>query len=73
MIEYRAEGVNPNMKYVYECYFTEKPECSKCMLCRTRGLDGDGETVSGCAALGIMPRCPDEGCREDCPLKESNT
>lgn len=56
------------MKYVLEFGFKDKPECSKCMVCRSRGLNLNGETVMGCAAMGSMPKCPEDGCREDCPL-----
>lgn len=57
------------MKYVLECYFTDKPECSGCMLSRKSGMNLDGETILGCAGLGFMPKCPEEGCLKDCPLK----
>ncbi|MBE6067746.1 MAG: hypothetical protein E7211_08650 [Clostridium lundense] len=43
-------------------------ECSRCMLSGVKGLDGNGETVTACFALGIRPKCPEEGCRKDCPL-----
>lgn len=58
------------MKYIYECHFTDKPECSKCMLSRPSGKDLEGENVVGCSALSSMPKCPEEGARKDCPLKE---
>jgi hypothetical protein len=57
------------MKYVLELNFTDKPKCSACMLSGTKGLDLNGETVIACFALGIRPKCPEEGCRRDCPLK----
>lgn len=56
-------------KYYLEFYFKDMPECNKCMLCRTKGQDINGETVTGYAALGSMPKCPDDGYRPDCPLK----
>ncbi|HEY8892613.1 MAG TPA: hypothetical protein VIM70_20450 [Clostridium sp.] len=58
------------MKYILELSFTDKPNCYGCMLSRTKGLDLNGETVIGCSALGSMPKCPEEGCHRDCPLKE---
>lgn len=58
-----------NNKYVFECWFNGKPECNKCMLSRSKGIGLDGETVVGCAGLGSMPKCAEEGCRKDCPLK----
>jgi hypothetical protein len=45
------------MVYVYKCSFYDKPECKRCMLCRSRGLDGNGETVISCSALGTMRQC----------------
>jgi len=57
------------MKYVLETNFRDKPVCSSCMLCGTKGLDLNGETVLACFGLGIRPKCPEEGCRKDCPLK----
>lgn len=51
------------MKYVYICEFNGTPECVKCML-----SDDDG-VHRNCMALGSRPRCPEEGCREDCPLR----
>lgn len=57
------------MKYVYELNFTDTPECERCMLSGTKGLDLNGETVIACFALSLRPKCPDEGCRRDCPLK----
>lgn len=57
--------------YVLECYFKDKPECQKCMLRGTKGLNLDGETVIACFGLGSRPKCPEEGCRKDCPLKKS--
>jgi len=52
------------MKYVYECYFNDKPECKTCMLSK-----GDGGEYKYCMALGMRPRCPEEGHHVDCPLK----
>lgn len=57
------------MKYVLNIEFRNLPKCSLCMLCRSKGFDLNHETVMGCAALGTMPKCPDEGYRKDCPLK----
>ena len=56
------------MKYIYNLNFRNEAECIYCMLCRGKGLDGNGESITGCAALGNMPKCPDEGRRNDCPL-----
>jgi len=52
------------MKYVYECEFIDKPDCNKCMLSNERN------DKKYCMALGNRPKCPEEGCRKDCPLKE---
>lgn len=60
------------MKYKLELYFKDKPVCNICMLSRSKGLNLDGETIIRCSALGSRPRCPDEGCHKDCPLKEDN-
>ena len=57
------------MRYVYECVFIDKPKCSRCMLSGAKGQDLHGETVMACFALGIRPKCPEEGSRTDCPLK----
>lgn len=57
------------MKYIYRCEFAGKPECKKCMLSGTKGLNINGETVIACYGLGIRPKCPEEGCRNDCPLE----
>ena len=46
-------------------------ECSRCMLSGSKGQDLNGETVMACYALGIRPKCPEEGCRIDCPLIKS--
>lgn len=43
-------------------------ECSRCMLSGVKGLDLNGETVNACFGLGIRPKCPEDGCRKDCPL-----
>lgn len=58
------------MKYILELNFIDKPKCSNCMLSGTKGLDLNGETVIACCALGNRPKCPDEGCHRDCPLKQ---
>lgn len=55
------------MKYILECDFTDKPVCDKCMLSFSK-MSSEGESKNYCAALGIRPKCPDEGCRKDCPL-----
>jgi hypothetical protein len=57
------------MKYVFEANFKDTPVCTSCMLSGTKGLNSEGETVIACFALGIRPKCPEEGCRRDCPLK----
>lgn len=57
------------VRYIYECEFRESPECSMCMLSGSKGLNIDGETVMVCYGLGNRPKCPEEGCRKDCPLK----
>ena len=54
------------MKYVYKCEFIGTPECEKCML-----SNDDGVHIN-CMALGRRPRCPGEGCREDCPLQSAD-
>jgi hypothetical protein len=59
------------MKYVYECLFTDKPVCEKCMLAFSK-MGFNDETHKHCAALGIRPKCPEKGCRKDCPLKKVN-
>lgn len=59
------------MKYVLECHFKDEPECARCMLRSSKGLDLRGETVMACHGLGIRPKCPEEGCRRDCPLVKS--
>jgi hypothetical protein len=58
------------MDYILILKFKDKPECNRCMLCRTKGQNLEGETVIGCAALSRMSKCPEEGCRNDCPLKQ---
>jgi len=59
------------MKAVLKLEFNNEKgiECSRCMLCGTKGFDLDGETVMACYGLGIRPICPEEGCRKDCPLE----
>jgi len=59
------------MEYVLKLGFLDKPKCSNCMLSGVKGLDLNGETVMACFALGIRPKCPEEGCRIDCPLIKS--
>ena len=56
------------MKYTLTLEFKKTPVCHHCMLCRVKGQDSNNESTVGCAALGIFPKCPDEGCRDDCPL-----
>ena len=56
------------MRYILNLSFVDKPICNRCMLSRSKGLDLHGETVIGCSALGMMPKCSEEGCRENCPL-----
>jgi len=43
-------------------------ECSHCMLSGTKGTDINGDTVIACFGLGLRPKCPECGCRKDCPL-----
>lgn len=57
------------MKYILKLEFKHKPECNKCRLYGAKGQDLDGNTVMACYGLGIRPKCPEEGCRKDCPLK----
>jgi len=38
------------------------------MLCRTKELDLNGETVMACYGLARRLKCPEESRREDCPL-----
>ena len=59
------------MEYILKLSFKDKPECARCMLCSSKGQDLRGETVMACFALGIKPKCPEEGCRSDCPLAEN--
>jgi hypothetical protein len=56
------------MEYIFKLGFLDKPKCSNCMLSGVKGLDLNGETVMACYGLGIRPKCPEEGCRKDCPL-----
>lgn len=58
------------MKYKLELQFKDKPQCSSCMLCGTKGLDLNGETVMACYGLSRRLKCPEKGCRKDCPLKQ---
>lgn len=57
------------MNYKLEFSFKDKPECINCMLGRYIKKDLDGNSIMCCCALGSTPKCPDEGCRNDCPLK----
>jgi len=57
------------MRYVLELNFIEKPNCSSCMLSSVKGLDLNGESVIACFGLVNRHKCPEEGCRKDCPLK----
>lgn len=57
------------MRYVLELNFRDKPICSSCMLSGVKGLDLNRESVIACFGLGNRPKCPEEGCRKDCPLK----
>lgn len=59
------------MKYILELHFKNKPECNCCMLRRSKGLNFDGETVMACYGLANLPKCVDDGCREDCPLRST--
>ncbi|MGH4125120.1 MAG: hypothetical protein ACREV6_19565 [Clostridium sp.] len=59
------------MKYVLELSFAEKPVCEKCMLSGTKGLDLNGESVIACYGLSRRLKCPEDGCRKDCPLDRS--
>lgn len=55
-------------RYVLMCGFKDKPECAACKLSGAKGLDIKGETVIACYGLCTRPKCPEEGCRDDCPL-----
>lgn len=59
------------MRYILEFYFTDKPECRTCRLEFSK-MGFDDETHEHCAGLGNRPKCPEKGCRKDCPLKESD-
>jgi len=59
------------MKYILELEFTDKPECKKCMLSRPTAKNFYDESVYQCQAIGFTPRCPEEGCIKDCPLKSA--
>lgn len=39
-------------------------ECNHCML----SFYHAPSDINKCAAIGIRPLCPEEGCRKDCPL-----
>ena len=56
------------MNYIFNQEFNEKPECDKCILSGSIGLDLSGQTKTGCYGLGSRPNCPENGCRLDCPL-----
>ena len=56
------------MKYKLKLQFKESPECCRCMLCGIKGLDLNGESVEACFGLSQRPKCPEEGCRINCPL-----
>lgn len=57
------------MKYIYKIEFEGVRTCKKCMLSGSKGQDLNGETVMACYGLGLRPKCPEEGCRKDCPLQ----
>ena len=59
------------MKYILELQFKNKPECRMCMLNRPTAKNLNGESIEQCQAIGYTPRTPEEGCRDDCPLKEN--
>lgn len=54
---------NKTIKAVFECDFSNKIECDRCMLSFS-----DGENTY-CAGLALRPMCLDVKCRKDCPLK----
>ena len=58
------------MKVVFKLEFDETKgiECRRCMLSFSKMNSYKEETEMHCSALGIRPKCPDEGNREDCPL-----
>lgn len=58
------------MNYKLKLQFKDSPRCRVCVLCGTKGLDLHGETVMACYGLGMRHKCPEEGCRSDCPLKK---
>lgn len=53
------------MKAILNLSFSDEKgiNCTACMLSFSKGEHYH------CAALGIRPVCPEEGCRKDCPLK----
>jgi len=59
------------MKYYLELQFSDSPKCRTCMLCRSKGLDLNGETVMGCYGLIKIPKIEDDepDKLENCPLK----
>ena len=57
-------------KYKLEFAFESVPTCGRCMVSGARELDSNGESYKVCYALGARPKCPQDGCRHDCPLKE---
>jgi hypothetical protein len=60
------------MKYVLELSFKASPECISCMFGRYGKKSLNGESIMCCYAIGNAPKCPEEGCRKDCPLREIN-
>lgn len=56
------------MEYILKLSFWDKPNCNGCMLSGTKGLDLNGESVLACYGLSRRLKCPEEGCRVDCPL-----
>ena len=57
-----------NNEYVLVCSFKGNPDCGYCVLGRFTSRNLDGNSVRMCQALGVAGKCPDEGCRKDCPL-----
>jgi len=58
------------MKVVFEQEFDDKKgiECNRCMLSFSKMNNIKGETEMHCSALGVRPKCTEDGNRKDCPL-----
>lgn len=55
------------MKTIFIQEFNNKIECNRCMLSFSK-MNFNGETELYCSALGIRPKCAEDGNRKDCPL-----